>query len=645
MNEKQTRKIEKIQQIELEALYNSAPVGLCVFDDQLRYVRINKRLAEINGIPVEEHIGRSLSEVVPDLAEQAGAIHRQIMETGEPVSDVEFTGTTASQPGVQRTWIEQWLPLKDEDGTVIGINVVAKEITARKEAEERLRESEEKYRALVQQSLEGLVVALGPPPKFVFANPSFAGLMGYTVREVLAMSPQQIYELVHPDDREMFFGRFADRIAGKEVPGHYEVRGITKDGRTIWLEVSSTRIDYLGGPAVQALFTDVTERKKSEVERDRLLGQLRAVTESMNDGLILAELDGRVIYLNPSSLALHGYSNLEEALRTWDETMSQWEVKDLSDIPLPERDWPMPRALRGERFNGYEVRIRRRDTGKEFVGSFSGGLVRDAVGEPIFALITVRDVTQRKMIEEELRKSREDLEIRVQERTAELQEMAEELRFLSARLLETQETERRSLALELHDELGGSLLGIKMAVEKKLSDIRKGKTARESTTLEEILDLVKGCMRDSNRLQHNLRPSVLDHLGIVPALRSLCREFDHAYKDIHTAFSLGIDEGGVPEELKIIVYRISQEALTNVAKHSGAEHVSLSLTNRQGKVQLLIQDDGRGFDVKSLRPEKFRRGIGLASMKERCELSGGSFFVRSKAGEGTTVRCIWPQGL
>jgi signal transduction histidine kinase len=336
---------------------------------------------------------------------------------------------------------------------------------------------------------------------------------------------------------------------------------------------------------------------------------------------------------------------LEEALRTWDETMSQWEVKDLSDIPLPERDWPMPRALRGERFSGYEVRIRRRDTGKEFVGSFSGGLVRDAVGEPIFALITVRDVTQRKMIEEELRKSREDLEIRVQERTAELQEMAEELRFLSARLLETQETERRSLALELHDELGGSLLGIKMAVEKKLSDIRKGKTARESTTLEEILDLVKGCMRDSNRLQHNLRPSVLDHLGIVPALRSLCREFDHAYKDIHTAFSLGIDEGGVPEELKIIVYRISQEALTNVAKHSGAEHVSLSLTNRQGKVQLLIQDDGRGFDVKSLRPEKFRRGIGLASMKERCELSGGSFFVRSKAGEGTTVRCIWPQGL
>jgi PAS domain S-box-containing protein len=469
--------------------------------------------------------------------------------------------------------------------------------------------------------------------------------MGYSVREILAMSPQQIYELVHPDDREMFFGRFADRIAGKKVPGHYEVRGITKDGRTIWLEVSSTRIEYLGGPAVQALFTDVTERKKSEVERDRLLGQLRAVTESMNDGLILAELDGRVIYLNPASLALHGYSNLEEALRTWDEIMLQWEVKDLSGIPLPERDWPMARALRGERFSGYEVRIRRRDMGKEFVGSFSGGLVRDAVGEPIFALITVRDVTKRKAVEEELRKSREELEIRVRERTAELQEMAEELRFLSSRLLETQETERRSLALELHDELGGSLLGIKMAVEKKLNDIRKGKTASESTTLEEILDLVKGCMRDSSRLQHNLRPSVLDHLGIVPALRSLCREFDHAHKDIHTASSLEIDEGNMPEELKIIVYRISQEALTNVAKHSGAEYVSLSLTNRQGKVQLLIQDDGRGFDAKSLRPEKFRRGIGLASMKERCELSGGSFFIDSKVDEGTAIYCSWPQGL
>jgi signal transduction histidine kinase len=234
----------------------------------------------------------------------------------------------------------------------------------------------------------------------------------------------------------------------------------------------------------------------------------------------------------------------------------------------------------------------------------------------------------------------------VKERTNELEELAEKLRFLSARLLETQESERRSLALELHDGLGGSLLAIKMAVEQKLRDIQKGRPASEGTTLEQILDLVRNCMRDSSMLQHNLRPSVLDHLGIAPALRSLCREFENAHRGIRTVYSLAIEEVDVPEELKIILYRISQEALTNVAKHSEAENVNLFLTNYQGKVQLVVQDDGRGFDVeKALRPDRLRRGIGLASMKERCELWRGTFSVDSKEGEGTTIHCSWPSGL
>jgi signal transduction histidine kinase len=182
-----------------------------------------------------------------------------------------------------------------------------------------------------------------------------------------------------------------------------------------------------------------------------------------------------------------------------------------------------------------------------------------------------------------------------------------------------------------------------MAIEKKLRDIQKEKAPSETNTLEDILDLVRKCIRDSSRIQHNLRPSVLDHLGIAAALRSLCREFDNAHEDVQATCTMGIEEVELSEELKIILYRISQEALSNVAKHSQAENVSLSLSDHNGEILLVIQDDGRGFDAgRVFRSHKLRRGIGLASIKERCELSGGAFYVDSQEGEGTTVRCKWP---
>jgi signal transduction histidine kinase len=180
-----------------------------------------------------------------------------------------------------------------------------------------------------------------------------------------------------------------------------------------------------------------------------------------------------------------------------------------------------------------------------------------------------------------------------------------------------------------------------MAMERKLDGIRKGNALSDNATLEEILDLIKKCMSDNKRIQHNLRPSVLDLLGLAPALRALCREFEAAYS-IKTNCILEIDGMEVSEALKIIIYRISQEALTNAAKHSGAEKVCLSLTQEDRNIRLMIEDDGCGFDTKkALGPKQIREGIGLASMKERCELSGGTFSIHSRKGEGTTVHASW----
>ncbi len=135
---------------ELEAVYDAAPVGLCVLDTDLRFVRLNRRFAEMNGVPVEEHIGRTPAEVVPDLGEQAEAAMRRVLEAGEML-ELEVSGVTPARPGIVRHWNERWAPIRDDAGEIVGISISAEEDTEKQAAEAALREAnillEERVRA------------------------------------------------------------------------------------------------------------------------------------------------------------------------------------------------------------------------------------------------------------------------------------------------------------------------------------------------------------------------------------------------------------------------------------------------------------------------------------------------------------------
>ena len=130
------RNLVQQQLAEIEAIYHTLPIGLAVLDTDLRFQRINRALAEINGVSPEDHVGRTVREIVPDLADGAESVLRQVLETGEPILDFELQGETAAQPGVTRTWLESWYPLRDSRDRIIGINIVAQEITERKQAEQ-----------------------------------------------------------------------------------------------------------------------------------------------------------------------------------------------------------------------------------------------------------------------------------------------------------------------------------------------------------------------------------------------------------------------------------------------------------------------------------------------------------------------------
>lgn len=195
------------QLAEIETIYQSAPIGLNVLDPDLRFVRINQRLAEINGFSTEEHIGRTIRELLPNIADTAEALLRPIFETGEPLLNVEIRGETPAQPGIARVWLESFLPLKDGE-CVIGINTVCQEITDQKQVEEALRRSEERYRTLFETMEDGFCViemlfdekTTPIDYRFLEINPAFereTGLqeaVGKTARQLLPNLEQFWFE-------------------------------------------------------------------------------------------------------------------------------------------------------------------------------------------------------------------------------------------------------------------------------------------------------------------------------------------------------------------------------------------------------------------------------------------------------------------
>jgi PAS domain S-box-containing protein len=249
--------------------------------------------------------------------------------------------------------------------------------------------------------------------------------------------------------------------------------------------------------------------------------------------------------------------------------------------------------------------------------------VRNEAGNIEGLLLCLIDVTER---------------IRTQ---AQLTQSERELRSLSTKILETQEMERKIISKDIHDSIGSSLAAVKFRLEDLHTAMGRDPEA-DKGSLAETISVLKETIRDTRRICTDLRPSMLDNMGILATLRWIGREFGSAYK-IGIEVDLGIQEEDIPERLKVILFRISQEALHNAAEHSKATSVHLRLFKKADLISLNIQDNGTGFDLREkLALKSPIGGMGLASMRERAALSGGSLNIVSREGKGTTIRASWP---
>ncbi len=218
----------------------------------------------------------------------------------------------------------------------------------------------------------------------------------------------------------------------------------------------------------------------------------------------------------------------------------------------------------------------------------------------------------------------------------ELKDSENRLRHLSSQLLTVQEDERRRISREIHDSLGQTLSAIKFGLESKLNKMDKA-PAPQGVSLESIISLTQNGIEESRRIQMDLRPSILDDLGILATIGWFTREFQKVYSQISVEKEIRIEEKDVPDSLKTAIFRVMQEAMNNISKHSKATLIHLSLGKKEDRIELMIGDNGMGFDL-----ETSKRGLGLASMRERAELSGGFFAIESSPGKGATIRVIWP---
>ena len=220
------------------------------------------------------------------------------------------------------------------------------------------------------------------------------------------------------------------------------------------------------------------------------------------------------------------------------------------------------------------------------------------------------------------------------------------LRILSQKLIQAQENERTRIAQELHDSTSANLTAIKYAIEKKLYEADYDPDSPDTAYLKHVIGLIQETMGDIQRLHSDLRPTVLDDLGLLAAVRRLCRQFEEIHQDFQVSQEITVAEEAVPAHLKIVVYRILQEALNNIARHSGADQVHIAMVPSDDKgLRLFIADNGRGFDVDaSLEAETENRvgGFGLMNMRERAVFTGGNINIRSALRQGTTVDIVWP---
>ena len=478
-------------------------------------------------------------------------------------------------------------------------NQLKHEIEERKQAEEALREAEEQYRSLVERARDAIIIIQNE--KTVYRNPMYEKVLGYSVTETMDRS---FLDFVVPEDRNLVKDYYYKRLEGKPTPREYEVRVMTRSGRLVTMEVKPDLIEYKGEPATMVVMRDITERKEAEEALRESEERFRSIFEKSRDAICLIDSEGRYLMVNDAMCELTGVSR-DELVNKHYSTFMDKETHELMEQHWLQRKRGEPAPDR------YEFKLIRADGDLRIVDNVP--TVVHFQDKPPLTLTILRDVTERRRMEDALESMR-------------------------SKLLNLQESERSKISRVLHDTIGQNIgiLDFNLATIVEILD----ETSLES--ISGLIDNMRNVIRETGDklrdISSGLHPRLVQELGLVAGVRNLIDRFQGAtWIEVHS--SIQLDELHIDESVAVNLYRIVQEALTNIVKHSKCSSVLFEMAVDDGRLGVMVKDNGTGFSLEDVSQSDIeQRGMGLFIMEERAKAIDGRLQIHSEPDQGTKVQ-------
>lgn len=588
-----------------------ADYAIFILDPEGRVSSWNMGAERIKGYVADEIIGQHFSRFYPpeDVVQDKPA---RELEAALAHGRFEDEGWRLRKDGTA-FWANVIItPMRDETGALRGFAKVTRDLTARRQLEERLRESEARLQAFFNHS-PAVIFLKDVEGRYLHINAKFQERFGLRGEQVIGHTDTALFA---PDQAAAF--RANDReVQVRGAPLEFEETAHFTDGLCISMvskfpvRDADGRILGIGGIA-----TDITEYKRTQ-EALRISEQgFRELVDILPIAVYTCDVAGRIESHNRQAVDLWGRTP-----RLADEPdlfCGAYRLYTSEGVFLPHSHSPMAEVLRtGRAVADREIVIERPD------GSRRTSVVniiprRDEHGTLTGAINCLMDITDRKRAEHHQK------------------EYSEQMRVLSNRLVELHEEGQLALSRELHDRVGQNLSALNINLSIVLGQLPDAIRDRVGARLKDSQDLVEATVDVITDVMADLRPPLLDDYGLLPALKSIAGQF---------ARRTGLDVSvrgptrltGLSKQVEISLCRIVQESLTNLAKHARAENVKIEIAMSPDQITLTIADDGIGFDPNVQAPHNGHVGWGMLTMRERAVALGGTLMIDSEPGLGTCV--------
>ena len=583
-----------------------------VFTTDLDFkVKVWNKVAEhYYGISEEEAKGQRIGELIQFTFHGTTVDHAMKDLTKHEKWEGEVSLTNKN--GETRFFLHTVKHAYDDQGKKIGYLAVSRDISEKKEIEQQLVKSEQFYRALIADSLDGTILVQADG-LITFGSPSVKNILGYETTEIEC---RNVFEFVHPDDID-----WAKESFQKEVVENPEIKFITvrlkkKNGHWLWCMVRGHNL--LKNPYLKSMvvyFHDDTMRKQAKDALKESEKRFRSLVKDLQIGVLLQDSTGNIILSNNVMTRIFDIN--EEGLigkKIW-QVFSDVIHENGDTFLLDER--PIYKAVHTKKPVYDMVMGVWQPQKKERIWLMvSADPVLDDNGTLLHVVCSFTNITERKKLEQKF-----------------ITEKLNHQKQLTQATIDGQEAERREIGKELHDNIGQQLTTIKLLLDVVKTTANNDSVEMINTAVKSVLDVIN----EIRSMSRSLVPHTLKDLGLIDSISELIQA-------IHTTNTVSIhfeyedfEEESLPDNQKLSLFRIIQEQFNNISKHAEAKNVSIVLKNTIQSVVLEIKDDGRGFDIK-----KVRKGHGIANIYNRAELFGGKAIIQSRPGKGCSLKVSIP---